>query len=177
MKIKNREKFLAISAICAVTIFAGDQMILSPMIKAWQTRAARIVDLRKSIAKGNLLLEREKTIKSKWDNMKKHALPTDKSVAQNAVLQSVDRWAKESAIGFNSITPTWKPGTEDFQTLECRADASGNIDSLSRFLYELERDPLALKIENIEVTARDTIGQLLALRVGFSGLLLAGEER
>ena len=62
-------------------------------------------------------------------------------------------------------------------TLECRADAFGSIQSLARFLYELERDPLALKVDELEITARDSEGQQLSLSVRFSGLLLTANPR
>ena len=177
MKIKNREKFLTIAAISAVVILAGDRLVISPLVRAWKARTARISELTKSLSKGNLLLSREKSVKNKWDTMKRRALSSNVSVAQNDVLKAVDRWAKASAIGFNGIKSVWKPSNEDYMTLECRADASGGIESLARFLYELEKDPLALKIEDIEITARDSAGQLLSLGVRFSGLLLATEER
>lgn len=177
MKIKNREKLLTVAAISVVVILAGDRLVLTPLVRAWKARATRISELTKSINKGNLLLSREKPIKSRWETMKKRALSANVSVAENDLLKSVDRWAKTSTIGFNSIKPQWKRNNEDYMTLECRADASGSIESLTRFLYELEKDPLALKIEDIEITARDSAGQMLSLGVRFSGLLLAAEER
>jgi hypothetical protein len=57
-------------------------------------------------------------------------------------------------------------------TLECRADTFGNLASLTRFLYEIEKDPLALKVDAIEIAARDNEGQQLTLGVQISGLLL-----
>ena len=49
---------------------------------------------------------------------------------------------------------------------------SGNIAALSRFLYEVENDPMALKIESLELGARDKEGRLLALGLQLSGLVL-----
>jgi hypothetical protein len=57
-------------------------------------------------------------------------------------------------------------------TLECRADAFGSIQAVSRFLYEVERDPLALKVEVVEIMPRDTAGQQLTLGLQVSGLVL-----
>ena len=57
-------------------------------------------------------------------------------------------------------------------TLECRADAAGSLPALTRFLYEAEKDPLALKVEAVEITARDNDGQQLSLALQVSGLLL-----
>ncbi len=177
MQIKNRKKFLVIALIAVVAVLAGDRLVLTPMVKSFKARSIRITELTKSINKGSVLLDREKAIKEQWDTMKKRALPANKSVAENEVLKAVDRWAQASRITFTGIRPQWRPPDEGYTTLECRADASGSIEAIMRFLYELEKDPLALKIEDLEVTARDGQGQQLALGVRFSGLLLAAEER
>ena len=57
-------------------------------------------------------------------------------------------------------------------TLECRIDALGSMPALTRFLYEVEKDPLALKVESMDITARDNDGQQLSLALQISGLLL-----
>jgi hypothetical protein len=76
-----------------------------------------------------------------------------------------------------SITPQWKRAGDDFVTLECRVDAAGNLATLSKFLYDIEKDPLALKLETVEITARDSEGQQLALSLQISGLVLNPEPQ
>ncbi len=176
MKIKNREKLLTITAAVAIGLLVGDRLVRAPLARVWTERANRIAMLTKSLSQGAMMLDREKVIQERWANIKSNALPANVSVAENRVLKSVDRWARESRISFTSIKPQWKENAEDFMTLECRADAFGSIQSLARFLYELERDPLALKVEELEITARDTEGQQLSLGVRFSGLLLAAKQ-
>ena len=43
---------------------------------------------------------------------------------------------------------------------------------LSHFLYSVERDPMALKLELVELGARDKDGQQLSLGLQLSGLVL-----
>ena len=52
MQIKNRQQLLIIGAIAAIVLFAGDQLVLSPLTKAWSARATRIGELRKQITQG-----------------------------------------------------------------------------------------------------------------------------
>ena len=61
--------------------------------------------------------------------------------------------------------------------LECRADAIGSMDALTRFLYEVEKDPLALRLEAIEITSHDNDGQQLSLALQVSGLLLNNQPQ
>jgi hypothetical protein len=51
-------------------------------------------------------------------------------------------------------------------------DAKGDLGKLSRFLYSIERDPMALKLEFVELGALDKEGQQLSLGLQLSGLVL-----
>ena len=62
-------------------------------------------------------------------------------------------------------------------TLECRVDAAGNLMTVSRFLYNIEKDPLGFKVETVELSARDENGSQLALGLLVSGLVLQAQEK
>ena len=63
-------------------------------------------------------------------------------------------------------------GQDDYKTLECRADVAGNLQSIAHFLYQVERDPLGVKVDTLELTTRNPEGSQLALVIQVSGLLL-----
>ncbi len=76
-----------------------------------------------------------------------------------------------------SIKPLWKHGATDaYSLLECRLDATGTLPALSRFLYELEKSPLAMHAESVELVSRDDTGQRLTLSLTITGLRLAPLE-
>jgi hypothetical protein len=56
-------------------------------------------------------------------------------------------------------------------------DATGDLGRLSRFLYQLERDPMALKLATLELGARDKEGQQLSLGLQLSGLVLTPQQQ
>lgn len=172
MKIKSREKLLVLAAGLGIALLAGDSLVVKPLTGFWKTRTARIAELTKSIETGTALLGREKFTRDRWTMMKAYALPVNVSAAENKVFTSVERWTQASRINRKFLTPQWKQGADNFMTLDCRVGAEGNMTSLARFLYELEKDTLALKIDELIITARDKDGQQLSLDVRFSGLLL-----
>jgi hypothetical protein len=177
MKIKNREKFLVIATISVVVLLMADRFVVAPLIRAWQARASRIVELTKLSNKGKALLDREDFLRSRWDNMRTNALPVDVSVAESEVSKSVERWSQDSGISISGFKPTPRTHADDYMTLECRTDGSGNMQALTKFLYNLEKDHLALKVEDLEITTRDKSGVELALAVRISGLQLTSEEK
>jgi hypothetical protein len=187
MKINSREKLLLVASLTIVALLVGDRLVLTPLTGAWKSRRERIDLLTQKISTGQRLLTSEKNIQDRWQFIKTNALPASISESESRVLKAVDRWAQDSRISFTSIKPQWKQNAEDYTTLECRADAFGNIQSLASFLYALETshpianprgddkpaaEPLALKVEDVAITARDSEGQQLSLGVRFTALML-----
>ena len=172
MQIKNRQQLLAIVAATGVALLVVDRLVLTPLKDAWKGRAARIVELRKAVTQGAQLRDREKMIRDRWNSMNTNTLPENISAAENQVLRAFDRWSQESRISIASIKPQWKQADDDYMTYECRADAFGSLQAITRFLYEIEKDPMALKIESVEINARDNNGQQLSLGLQVSGLRL-----
>lgn len=176
MGIKNRQQLLVILAGLAVVFLLGDNFVLTPLTKAWKDRSDRIAELRKKVAQGRVLLDREASIHGRWDHMRTNTLPSNVSAAETQVLRSFDRWSRESRIGVTSLKPQWKRAGEDYTTLEYRCDAFGNIQAVLRFLYDIEKDPMGIRIESVELTSRDNNGEQLSLSLQVSGLLLSSEE-
>jgi hypothetical protein len=176
MNLNNRQHLLGFLAAAAVLLLAGDRLVITPLTRNWKARSARIVELKKQINQGEILMEREASIRSRWRTMRTNALSGEVSTAENQVLKAFDRWSQASRVSISSIKPQWKQHEEDHILLECRVDASGGLADLARFLYEIEKDPLALKLESTELTTRDENGQQLTLGLHVSGFLLTSSR-
>lgn len=172
MPIKNRQQLLILVAAIGVALFAGDRLLLTPLMHAWDARSARIKTLRNQVARGKMLVLRERGIRAHWDDMQRKALTNNASAAEQQVFRAIDSWAQDTGVIINAITPQWKRDSDDYTTYQCRVDATGDIGRLSRFIYRVEREPLALKLEAVELNARDKEGQQLSLGLQLSGLVL-----
>ena len=177
MQIKNRQQLLIIGAIVAVSLFAGDRLVLSPLQAAWSGRAKNISTLRQKISDAKSLVQREQSIRSRWEEMFRNTLTNNTSAAEQQVFKAVDLWAQNSGVAISAVTPQWKHDSDDYMTFECRVDAAGDLDKLSQFLYSVERDPMALKLELVELGARDKEGKQLSLGLQVSGLVLTPQKR
>ena len=91
--------------------------------------------------------------------------------------EAFQRWTQSSGISMTSYRPQWKRSGDDYMTLECRADVSGNIADVTRFLYEIERDPLGVKVDSADLATRDTDGAQITLGLQVSGLQLISQGR
>lgn len=176
MNPRQRERALILLAIGCLALLAGDRLIVTPLYELWTTRNERIQSLKDSLAKGEYLLTRERELRKRWREMERDALPVSVSQAENIVLNSINRWINTSRVNLVSLRPQWKEFEEQYRTMECRAVAQGTIEQIIRFLYEIESDPICVKIDQVEISSRDDNSSSLTISVTFSGVQFIQEE-
>ena len=177
MKIENRQQFLVTLTIGVAALYIGVNFIGEPMVGLWSARLAQIKQLRTKVSEGNLLIKRGVDIRSRWSGMSTNALPNNPSLAEQQVLKAFDSWSRDTGAEISSIMPQWKNDSTNYMTLNCRIEASGNLGTLSQFLYNIEKGPAALKLDAVELSARDGTGQQLTLGLQISGLVLIPQAK
>ena len=174
MRIEIRQRLLAIIAIAIVALFALDRLVFSPLVDSWKSRSAELAKLRKSIEQGSMLIQRESQTRNMWNDIRKSTLPVNASQAEKELLAAFEKWSAESRVSISSIRPQWKRGAaDDYSVLECRVDAAGTLPVLAKFLHSIESSPMAVKMESVELTARDNNGEQIALGLLISAVRLA----
>jgi Tfp pilus assembly protein PilO len=177
MKIENRQQFLVVLTIGVAALLIGNSLIYEPMAKLWSARSAQIAGLRKQVKEGKLLIQREAGIRSRWSGMSTNALPDNPSLAGQQVIKAFDNWSRASGAEVTSIMPQWKNDSTNYMTYNCRVEASGTLGTLSQFLYNIEKGPVALKLDSVELSAHDNSGQQLTLGLQISGLVLIPQTK
>ena len=176
MNASKRQHTLAFAAIACVVLLAGNSLVISPLMASWNARDKQLKDMQKQFSEGKRQIARDRDVRAQWENIRVNALPDDKSKAEGKVLDAFDRWANQSTIAVNGNRLTWKDGElsrnrqVEYRTLECRVDATGSLPNLTKFLFEIEKDPIGMKVESIEVTSRDEGGQYLQLALQVSAV-------
>lgn len=173
MNPSQRQRLLLTVAIVAVALLVGDRLVFRPLGKLWKERQAQLAQLRKDVNEGMVLVDRESVLRERWREMQTHTFSNEVSAAENQMLKAFDQWSRDSLISVTSVKPQWRQDDEDHLTLDCRVDASGSLPGLTRFLYEMEKDPLALRVDRVEIISRDENGAQLTLGLQVSGLLLS----
>ena len=177
MKINNRQQLLLILTLGLLALYVGDLLLIEPLAKWGKSRQSQIAELRQEVKQGKSLIRRETVIRGEWDRMRTNSLANDSSQAEQQVLKAFNNWAGDSGVNVNSITPQWQNDQDDYSTLECRVETTGNLETLSRFLYEIENDPMPLQLESVELTSSDDKGQELTLALQISGLALVPQQQ
>jgi hypothetical protein len=173
VQIKNRQQFLTILTLTAVGLLAIDRIISPPLTKLWNDRSREIATLKTQVHDGELMKHRKDYLRTRWAEIQASSLPNDMTAAEQQFYNGLNRWLSFSYANLAGVAPTWKPVNDPtYKTLECRVDVAGSIDQVARFLYSLETDPMALKVQSIEMTAKDANGTTINMGVQVSALVL-----
>ena len=173
MKINKREMILGLATVAVMVV----AFVLMPLAGWWSQRAVQLKELRVKVADGNALIKREAGIRSHWSEMQANALPANNSAAEQQLLKALDNWRSDTGAELTSVMPQWKSDSTNYATLNCRVELGGSLGTLSRYLYELEKSPLAVRVDGVELNARDKEGQQLTLGLEVSGLALNQQEK
>lgn len=176
MKVQNREQFLMVIVASLLGLLIANWAVFGPMARWWHARQDKIKELRQEVSQGKSLLRREAYLRSQWADMRTNSLPNDSSLAEQQVLRSLNNWVGTAGVNVSSVTPQWEMEQTNYSTLDCRVEASGDMGTLSRFLYEVERDPAAFQLTSVDLSANDERGQQLTLGIEISGLALISPQ-
>ncbi len=182
----NRQSKLLILAVLVLAALAGDRLILTPQLKAWDERTERIAQLELDLVKGQTLLERREQLEERWEDFQSRALPIAQPSAEDLIFDSVEDWARDAGLDEVSIKP--RPVKIEFEDvksfgeeevypgLEFNASWTGSLDDIAYFLWLMESDPLALRVDEVEITPRDKSMSNITVNIRFDGLMIAPDE-
>ena len=182
LKIKNRQDFLVVLTIAVVVLAVAVNFIFPPILGWWSDRQKEIKDLQAKISDGNGLIRREAAVRSHWAEMQRNALPPNTSPAgmspaEQQFLTALNTWSRESGAEITSTTPQWKNESTNYSTLNCRVEAAGDLGVLSRFIYNIEKGPLMVRLDSVELSTHDNNGQQLTLGLEIDALALQNNKK
>ncbi len=177
MKIKNRQDFLVVATIAVVGLFVAVNFIFTPLAGWWSDRQGQIKALQRKIDDGKGMIRSETSTRSHWKEMRANALPASTSDAEHQVFTALTGWSRDSGAQITSIAPQWKNDSTNYLTMSCRVETSGELGALSRFIYDIEKGPLALRLDSAEISSHDNNGQQMTLGLDINGLALIQNDK
>ena len=82
MNPAQRQRLLMIVTLAVVGLYLADLIVFTPLGRLWSERSARIATLRRQVADGRALIQRERGLRERWDHLRTNALPQEPSQAE-----------------------------------------------------------------------------------------------
>ena len=178
MVISNREKLIGFGVAAVIGLFVLDQMLYEPyvhkhadLIKADQQAAKELSDI-------DQLKTRRRNLMESWDKMVAAGMKTDPAEAQNRLDRAIRDWELQAGVTpgeYNSKAASQADKVS--QKIKTHLVATGNMKSISSFLWALETTLLPIRIDDVNITSLKEGTDSLKLEMDLSLMVPLTDQR
>lgn len=158
MPVKNlseRERAILIVTVALAVSAAAYGLVIEPAGTAWNALKNDITSKENTIIKDKELLSRYDALEEEY---KKFPTLIEKGESeeretQNA-LASIETISKESGCHIANVKPRQSKKVGSYREISFEVIAEGDIETISRFMYNLETSKALLRIKRFTITSR-----------------------
>ncbi|MFT3787652.1 MAG: type II secretion system protein GspM [Tepidisphaeraceae bacterium] len=176
MALSKREKMIAIGVGAMVGLYLLDSVFVSPLFERLATANSHIDTDLKEQARGKALFDNRLRAQRRWNEIAGDTLKTDASTAEGQLLNRVRDYATAARLDVASLKPDRAEKEKGFQRITIRANATGSMAQVSRFLYALREADFPLRVSDLRVSSRKDGTDDLAIEIGVSTIFVPPTE-
>ena len=177
MALTNREQKIMIIAVSAVLILVCDRYLLTPILNRRSEISMQKEQLQAQLDESLALLERAKVLKPRWNDMLDSGLSYSVEDTEGKVFRYLENASGSTNFSITSIQPEHLPKQEKFGMIEFMVSGAGSMESVTRFLWEVETANVPLKIETLQLGANNENANVMSLQVNLSSVYLINESQ
>ena len=164
----SREKVIAIVAGVAIGAYVLDSVLITPLFNRLGDAESRAGLARAEIARGQSVQQTRLVAARVWKGLTTDTLKSDRSAAESQLLNGARVWAQQAGVNLISLKPEQREAERGFGRIDVRAQASGKMESLSRFLYLIEQSQIPVRLSDLTLNSRKDGQDDLSLQIGLS---------
>ncbi len=172
MILSKRERTIVGLTVAVLALLLADRFLLSPVLDRRARIDAETGECRIELQKADGLFAQKRRLVPRWREMTDSGLGTGAPAAESRMLHAIRDWAQEAELNLSSVKHERTELERQFQKITWRAAGTGSMAAVSRFLFRIEESPLAVRISDLQVGARQEGSDALAIQVGISTLCM-----
>jgi hypothetical protein len=154
MVLSKRERYVLIATLIAVGALALDQFAISPLLaRRSQTEADR-ARLTAELKRSQSLIALRGVLGPRWQEMTRSGLKSDPAEAETQILRAMRDWAEASGVALSLLKPDRLTEKSRLPEIAFQAAGTGNLDSLRKFLLQIQGASIPIKVTETQVSAR-----------------------
>ncbi|MGE4357234.1 MAG: type 4a pilus biogenesis protein PilO [Candidatus Omnitrophota bacterium] len=154
-QLSKRERFLFYITVSAIIFMGVTNFLITPVLKSWRGLNRKISNLQNKLNRYTRILALEKDIETKYkayaDYLKVKGSRED---AVASVLQEIEKLARRAGVIITNIVPSAIESKDFYNKFEIRMDIEADINSLVRFLYELQKSKHLFRILRLNIATK-----------------------
>lgn len=173
MVLSKRERFVFITTLACVGLFVANSFFVDPVRKKLGDLASDRKMLLGSLNEAELLIGNHKRMEKKWETMLSNGLRNDME-AESKVLDALRQWSADAYLSLTSIKPERISSDNKLKEMVFTVVGKGTLESVTRFLWQIETAELPIKIKDMQLGSSSTAGtgDSISLQLHLSALYL-----
>ncbi len=168
MVLSKRERQYAIGAGALLGGLLLYSTVISPFFER-QTKKANTTNHR-----NHETLRFQRELRPAWDEMRTH-LTADESAAMSQASSDILKWGREVRVNVTAIKPDRTVTENKFVVSSFHVTASGQMASISRFIWALESAPVPLRVHEVQLKPKKEGTDELEVQLSVSTLSLPAD--
>ncbi len=147
-----------------------DLVVIGPFLARQNQIDHDFTDATQKLADANAVFDRQRSLKSIWDDMQKGGLQLNASQAQAQAEYSVVTWAQSAGLTPSSLRSERTTQEGSFQVISFSFVATGTMSQISQLMWDMETAPIPIRVNGVQVTTNREGTDNLTVRADVSTL-------
>lgn len=176
MVLSKRERIILIATLVAVGLFVMNKFVIEPVQAKLDELEAQRQQLLGDLNEGELLIGNHRRMQKKWNAMLSDGLRND-AEAESRILGALREWSGTANLALSSIKPERVSSDRGLQEMIFTVAGKGTLDSVARFLWQIETATLPVKIKDMQLGSSSESGDSMSLQLHLSALYLGAQKK
>ena len=164
MTLKAREKILLYVTIGVISLFVMERVFFYQFRKKLKNLYQQIKVSEANLRTGLEVQKRKETILAEYQKYQTYLTTPNVSDGDRVAsfLKEVERIAQESGVSIINLNPKNEPlQLVDYKQYTVDLRIEGDVEAVVDFLYQIQKSPLLIQLENLSISAKGEDAALL----------------
>jgi hypothetical protein len=172
MILSRRERVIGGVVLAAVGLLIADWYVLTPIENYRERLGAERAEAVWELERAARLFRDRRENTQAWNLMQARGLHDDAAAAESRLLHIVREWAQESGLTLTSVKPHRETRDPRFHRVTLHATGTGNMRSVSQFLWRLEQSSVPVSVGELQLSSRRDGQDDLMIQIRISTVFL-----
>ena len=173
--MSKREKWLAIIIAALVVIFAGDQLVVSPLLSHLATLEDQVAAADKQYQHARMLVDNRETLLARWRGYENAGLAADDSQLRLNIQQQLTEASQQAGVNLTTLAAGRAVKGERFHEIQFTASGTGSLEQVVAFLVNLQNSALPMRVVRCDISSPSETQDKLTVRLTLSTIRLNPE--
>ncbi len=176
MVLSKRERIILIATLVSVGFLIANTFVIDPVLARRDEMESQRQQLLGDLSEAELLIGNHRRMQQKWNSMLSDGLRND-TEAESKVLAALREWSGSARLSLSSIRPERISSDKGLQEMIFTVAGKGSLDSVARFLWQIETAALPVKIKDMQLGSSSESGDRMSLQLHLSALYLGTQKK